>query len=152
MSVKVNALPVESNPALTDSTINDSANIVTKRTTWQKIFDLFVTGGIAGSFTVQAGIVAAGATQGTATSLTKTRNRVDTVAAGTGVVEDATNPVTRTVQNNAANDLLWYPNGTNQFYITGGGGLQGAGVPISIAPGNSAAYVRYTNGVLTLQG
>lgn len=148
MSIKVNALPVESTPALTDYTINDSSSTTTKRSTWQKILDLFV-----GTFhSVALGISAAGTNQATATVLTKTFNRIDTVGSGTGVKEDTTNPVTRTVQNNGANDLLWYPNGTDQFYLTDGSGLQGAGVPYSISSGNSAKYIRYTNGQLTIQG
>lgn len=152
MSVKVNALPVESTPALTDYTINDSASTTTKRSTWQKIFDLFAANGM-GAFTFSSGISAAGTNQATATVLTKTRNRIDTVGSGTGVKEDVAAVVgmTRTIQNNGVNDLLWYPFGTNQFYETGTG-LLGAGVPITIAPGNSAAYVCYNTGELTLQG
>lgn len=153
MSIKVNALPIQTAPSLTDYTINDTASLTTERSTWQKILDLFVANGVA-PVTVLSGIVAAGVNQAGATILTKTRNRVDTVPAGSGVKEDTTNPVTRTVQNNCGTgqDLKWYPNGTDQFYITGGSGLQGAGVAITIADGNSAAYIRYNNGVLTLQG
>lgn len=151
MSVKVNALPIESAPALTDYTINDSASVSTKRSTWQKIYDLFFS-----TFnSVASGISASGTNQATATVLTKTFNRIDAVPAGSGVKEDSTNPVTRNNQNNCGTgeDLKWYPNGTDQFYITGaGGGLQGAGVPIIIADGNSAKYIRYTNGILTIQG
>ena len=156
MGTKVKNAVIESTPALTDWTLNErigGAGKQPRRTLWQTIFDMFVSNGM-GQMTVLSGIVAAGANQAGATILTKTRNRVDTVPAGSGVVEDGTNPVTRTVQNNCGTgeDLKWYPNGTDQFYVTGGGGLQGAGAAITIADGNSAAYVRYTNGVLTLQG
>lgn len=152
MSVKVNALPIESTPALTDYTINDSASVTTKRSTWQKIFDLFVSSGIV-SGTYLSGISAAGTNQATATTISKTFNRIDTVAAGTGVKNSAASVAgeTRTVQNNGANDLLWYPFGTEQFYITGSG-LQGASVPITIASGNSAKYIVYNVGQLTIQG
>ena len=146
--VDFNALPIETNPALTDYTANDSASIQLRRSTWQKIYDLFFS-----TFnSVTSGISAAGTNQATATILTKTFNRIDTVGSGTGVKEDATNPVTRTVQNNGANDLKWYPYSTDQFYLTDGSGLQGAGIPITIASGNSAKYIRYTNGQLTIQG
>jgi deoxyhypusine synthase len=148
MSVKVNALPVESAPVITDSTINDSANVVTKRTTWQKIYDLF----FAAFNSYASGISAAGTNQATATIITKKYNRIDTVAAGTGVVEDisAVAGKGRILQNNGVNDLLWYPFGTNQFYEIDGTGLQGAGIPTSIAPGNTAEYFPYSNGVLTI--
>src|SRR3972149_5459588 len=153
MSVKVNALPVEANPALTDSTINDSVNIVTKRTTWQKIFDWVVTSGIM-SGTYASGISAAGVSQATATAISATFNRVDSVAAGTGVKNSAASVAgeTRMVQNNGANDLLWYPFGADQFYLTDGSGLQGASVPITIASGNSAKFICYNAGQLTIQG
>lgn len=108
-------------------------------------------GGIPSS---SSSITAAGTNQATATILTKKMNRVDTVAIGTGVVEDAeaTAGMFRTVQNNGLNDLKWYPFGTNQFYFTDGSGLQGAGIPITIASGNSAKYFCYDNGQLTIQG
>ncbi len=110
---------------------------------------------IVNTLTKEDAIVAAGTTQGTATTITKRHNRVDTVPAGSGVVEDATNPDHRVIQNNCGTgeDLKWYPNGTQQFYRTGaGGGLLGSGVPIIIADGNSAAYIRYSANVLTIQG
>jgi len=156
MGTKFKNATTEIAPALTDYALNERVGgpgKQPKKTLWQKIYDLFVTSGM-GEFTVADGIVAAGTVQGDATEITKTRNRVDTVPAGSGVVEDATNPVTRTIQNNCGTgeDLLWYPNGTDQFYITGGAGLQGAGTPVTIADGNSKAYVRYSAGVLTLQG
>lgn len=148
MSVKVNALPVESTPALTDYTINDSASVTTKRSTWQKIYDLF----FATFHSSASSISAAGATQAGATILTKTFNRVDTVAAGTGVKEDATAIAgdRGIVQNNGANDLLVYPFGTNQFYEIDGTGLQGAGIPSSVAPGNTLEYFCYNAGILTI--
>ena len=153
---KYRLLPINNSPALTDYTTVQqvsTSRVQPERTLWQKIYDLFVSSGMS-EMTVASGIIAAGTMQGDATEITKTRNRVDTVPTGSGVVEDATNPVTRTVQNNCGTgeDLLWYPNGTDQFYGTGGTGLLGAGVPITIADGNSAAYVRYSTGVLTLQG
>lgn len=156
MGTKAKDLQVEGTPALTDYVINERVGgpgVQPRRTLLQKVYDLFVSSGI-GEFTVSDGIAAAGANQAGATPLTKTRNRVDTVPSGSGVVEDATAPKTRTVQNNCGTgeDLLWYPNGVEQFYRTGGTGLLGAGVPIPIADGNSASYVRYSNGVLTLQG
>lgn len=151
MSIKVNALPVESNPALTDYTINDSANITTKRSTWQKILNLFIASGITLS-SVKDNITSAGTNLATATGLTKQYNRVDNVAPGTGVGEIITPAIGgfRMVQNNGLNNLLWYPTGTGTFYLTDGTGALGLGVPISIAPGNSAAYISYTNDVLTL--
>lgn len=156
MGTKVKNAIIESNPAITDWTLNErigGAGKQPRRTEWQTIFDMFVSAGM-GQVTAQSGIVAAGANQAGATEITKTRNRVDTVPAGSGVVEDETNPVTRTVQNNCGTgeDLKWYPSGTAQFYRTGGIGLLGAGIPIIIADGNSAQYIRYNNGVLTLQG
>lgn len=152
MSIKVNALPVEAAPLISDSTINDSGNLVTKRTTWQKVFDLFVATGIMNG-TYLSGIAAAGANQATATALTNNMNRIDTVALGTGVKNAVTEPAgfTRTVQNNGANDLLWYPFGANSFYEIGGVGLIGASTPIIIAPGNQASVMAYTAGVLTLK-
>ncbi len=156
MGTKVKDLVIETAPALTDYTTNErigGPGIQPKIVLWQKILDMFISGGV-GQMTVLSGIVAAGANQAGATVITKTRNRVDTVPPGSGVVEDGTNPVTRTVQNNCGTgeDLKWYPNGTDQFYRTGGTGLLGAGVPITIADGNSAQYIRYSNGILTLQG
>jgi len=146
--VDFNALPIETNPALTDYTANDSASVQLRRTAWQKIYDLF----FATFNSVASGISAAGTKRETATILTKTFNRVDTVGSGAGVVEDSSNPVTRTVQNNGANDLKWYPYSTDQFYLTDGSGLQGASVPITIASGNSAKYIRYSANQLTIQG
>lgn len=152
MATKVKDLTVETTPALTDYAINErvgGAGVQPKKTLWQKIFDLFVSSGMAQA-TVLDGITAAGTNQGTATEITKTHNRVDTVGAGTGVVEDNTDPVTRTVQNLGANDLKWYPNGSDEFFIPGLG-LQGAGVPFVVASGNTAKYIRYSAGVLTIQ-
>lgn len=152
MGTKVKDLAIETAPVLTDYAINERVGgpgIQPKRTLWQTVFNLFVASGM-GQITVQDGISAAGTTQGTATTITKTHNRIDTVGANSGVVEDSTDPVTRTVQNNGANDLKWYPYSTNQFYIPGSG-LQGAGIPITIAAGNSAKYIRYSTGVLTIQ-
>lgn len=154
MSTKVKDLQTEGSPALTDYVISErigGPGIQPRKTLLQKVYDLFVSSGI-GEFTVADGIAAAGTVQGDATPITKTRNRVDTVAPGTGVVEDATAPKTRTVQANGANNLKWYPNGTDQFYVTGGTGLLGAGIPVTVGPGNSLSYVRYSAGVLTIQG
>ena len=152
MSIKVNQLPIQTTPALTDYTINDTGSTVTERSTWQKIFDLFVSSGII-SGTYLSGISAAGANQAAATSVSRTFNRIDTVSVGTGVKNSASSAggEVRTVQNNGANDLLWYPFGTEQFYLSGTG-LLGASTPITIASGNSAKYVCYNAGQLTLQG
>lgn len=152
MGTKVKDLQDESAPALTDYAINErvgGAGVQPKKATWQQIYDMFLAAGM-GEVTAEDGIAAAGTTQGTATEITKTHNRVDTVGANSGVVEDATDPITRTVQNNGANDLKWYPNGTDEFYIPGSG-LQGAGIPVTIASGNTAKYIRYSTGVLTIQ-
>lgn len=143
---KVNALPVV-------TTIGGSAYVIVDdgTTTSRMTIDNFLSATSTTPATYASGIAAAGTNQATATLLTVTKNRVDTVGANTGVVENATTLAgyTRTVQNNGANDLNWYPFGTNQFYIIGSG-LQGAGTPIVIAPGNQATYLAYTNGVLTL--
>ena len=150
---KAKDLTVNSTPALTDYTINETiggSGVQPNIALWQKIFDLFVASGIM-SGTYASGISAAGTDQATATSLTVTKNRIDTVASGTGVKNSATEVAgfSRTVQNNGANDLLWYPFGTNQFYIIGSG-LQGASTPITISPGNQSSVIAYTAGVLTI--
>ena len=146
--IQVNALPVENSPAMTDSTVTDTGNIVTKRTTWQKIYNLFY--GII--FSQASGITATGTNQATARVLNKVNNRIDTVSAGTGVVEDAAAAIgnTRLVQNNGANDLFYYPFGTNQFYQIGSGAL-GAGNPITIAPGNQVSVFCYNSNELTIK-
>jgi hypothetical protein len=149
---KVKDLTTTTAPLLTDYTINErvgGSGTQQNKVLWQKIFDLFASNGM-GVVTAESGIVAAGTVQGDATPVTETYNRVDTVAAGTGVVEDATDPITRTVQSIGANDLNWYPNGTDQFYVPGAG-LLGAGIPFVIAPGNTAKYIRYSAGILTIQ-
>ncbi len=149
-SVKVNALPIEVAPLLGDRTINDSLNLTTKTSTWQSILNLFNANGVP-VITSAQGIVAAGTNQATATALTKNLNRVDTVGVGEGVKDAVTALAgySRTVQNNGANDLLWYPFGANQFYEVGSGAMA-AGSPITIAPGNQASYFCYASGQLTL--
>lgn len=146
--IQVNALPVENTPAMTDSTITDTGNITTKRTTWQKIYNLFY----ALMYSQASGIAAAGTDQGTATPLTKVNNRIDTVAAGTGVVENAAAAIgnTRLVQNNGTNALLYYPFGTNQFFQLGTG-LLGAGVPLTVDAGNQVSVFCYNSNELTIK-
>ena len=92
------------------------------------------------------GISAGGAAQGNATIITKKRNRIDTVPAGTGVVNDIAETIgfMRTVQNNGANDLLWYPFLGSNFLG------QAANIPILIAAGNQATVFCYNNRELTL--
>lgn len=115
------------------------------------VFDAANNNTVAVPQTSSSDISAAGTNQATATILTKAKNRIDTVALGTGVVNNSTATVgfDRTVQNNGANDLLWYPFGTNQFYQIGTG-LLGAGTPITIAAGNQARVFCYDAGQLTL--
>lgn len=151
MSVKVNELPIELTPSLTDSTINDTGNVTTKRTTWQKVFDLFVASGISANETYAKAIVAAGTNQATATTLSVTVNRIDTVASGTGVKNVASEAAgfRRTVQNNGANDLVYYPFLGSNFYIIGSGAL-GANSGVTIAPGNQVSVIAYSTGELTL--
>lgn len=149
MATKVKNLQVEATPVLTDSVILErigGPGIQPKLTLLQKIFDLFSV-----STSSLSGISAAGTNQSTATALTKNKNRIDTVSSGTGVKDSVTavSGYTRTVQNNGVNDLLWYPFGTNQFFILGSG-LQGAGTPMSIAPGNEITVFCYDAGQLTL--
>lgn len=150
MGIKVKNLPVEITPALTDSTINDSANVTTKITTWQSVLNLFIANGVQKN-DVLPGISAAGTNQSTATILTKTFNRVDTVASGTGVKNDVSATVNfrRTIQNNGANDLLYYPFLGNNFLFIGSAPLA-ANVPITISPGNQASVLCYTNGECTI--
>lgn len=151
---KVKDLAIEVAPVITDYAINErvgGAGVQPKRTLWQKIFDMFVASGM-GVRTYLAGIVAAGVDQATATALTKTLNRVDTVPAGTGVVNSAAEGAgfERTVQNNnAVEDLLWYPFVGSRFYIIGTG-LMAIDAPITIGAGNQASAIAYTAGVLTL--
>ncbi len=144
--IKVNQLPTQTSPSLTDYTINDTASTTTERSTWQKIKNLF-----QGSDAQASGITAAGTIQGDATTISKDFNRVDTVASGTGVVNAATETAgfARTVQNNGANDLNWYPYFGSAFYIIGSGAMS-ANAPIVIASGNQASVRAYANGVLTI--
>lgn len=151
---KVKDLAVEAAPVLTDYTINErigGPGVQPKITLWQKIFDMFTAAGM-GVRTYLSGIVAAGTVQGDATALTKTLNRVDTVGAGTGVVNSATETAgfERTVQNaDPVEDLLWYPFSGSRFYILGTG-LMAVDAPLTISAGNQASVIAYTNGILTL--
>lgn len=153
MGTKVKDLTVETAPVLTDYTLNErigGPGVQPKITLWQKIYDMFVATGLVVE-TYISGIAAAGTTQGTATTISYTLNRVDTVASGTGVKNLATEAAgfKRTVQNNGANDLKWYPFLGSLFYVNGTGAMA-ANAPITIAPGNQASVIAYTAGVLTL--
>ena len=153
MGTKVKDLTIETAPALTDYAINErvgGAGVQPKRATWQLILDLFVASGLV-SETYLSGISAAGTNQATATTISKTFNRIDTVAAGTGVKNVATEPAgfRRTVQNNGANDLVWYPFLGSNFYVNGTG-ASAANAGITISPGNQASVIAYTAGELTL--
>ncbi len=143
--IKVNALPLETNPLITDSTINDSGNVTTKRTTWQSVFNMFF------SSLPASGISAAGTNQATATILTKEINRIDTVGVGTGVIDNAAPTVgfKRTVQNNGANDLLYYPFLGKRFYVIGAG-LMAVNAPITIGSGNQVSVICYNANETTL--
>ena len=125
--------------------------IVVRTGTNEKISfeDLFTQIGLPISY--EKAIVAAGVDETDATPVTKAYNRVDTVAAGTGVVNDILEEAgeKRTVQNNGANDLNWYPFLGSNFYINGTGAMA-ANDPIVIAPGNQASYIVYANGELTI--
>ena len=151
---KVKDLTIEVAPALTDYAINERVGgpgVQPKRTLWQLIFDMFIAAGMPVR-TYLSGIAAAGTVQGDATGLTKTLNRIDTVAAGTGVVNAATEAAgfERTVQNNGAGeDLLWYPFVGSRFYVNGTGAMA-IDAPITISQGNQASVIAYTAGVLTL--
>src|SRR3990172_7581026 len=87
--------------------------------------------------TVKSGITAAGTNQATATILNKRINRIDTVAAGTGVVNECAeiSGDERTVQNGGENDLNYYPFLGSNFY-TLEGGAYATNTPFVIAPGN----------------
>lgn len=101
--------------------------------------------------TFTSGITAAGANQATATIVSKTRNRIDTVAAGTGVVPDRTavSGFFQTIQNNGANDLLYYPFSGDHFYVIGSGAMA-ADAPVTIASGNEVTVLAYNDGELTI--
>lgn len=96
--------------------------------------------------TLAAGISAAGTNQETATVVSKTRNRIDIVAAGTGVKPSvsATVGFFQTIQNNGANDLLYYPFLGDNFLGAA------ANAPITIAAGNQVTVIAYITGELTL--
>lgn len=114
--------------------------------TEQDFIDLIDTLNSSGSLSgSESGIIAAGATQVTATLLTKFINRVDTVPVGSGVrAQDATVGYRQTVQNNGAEDLLFYPALGNNFLG------QAVNDPITIASGNQATVYSYNSGELTL--
>lgn len=103
------------------------------------------------TFTIgDSGISAAGTTQATATTLSKLYNRIDTVAAGTGVKPDVTASIgfKQTVQNNGANDLVFYPFLGNNFY-TIGSGASAVNAGVTIAVGNQVTVYCYDAGILT---
>lgn len=154
MGTKVKDLTIETAPALTDYAINErvgGAGVQPKRTTWQKIFDLFVASGISAAETYAKAISAAGTNQATATTLSANVNRIDTVASGTGVKNVAQEAAgfRRTVQNNGANDLVYYPFLGSNFYINGSGAMA-ANAGITIVPGNQVSVIAYSTGELTL--
>lgn len=110
---------------------------------------LHLTGSGSGlTITSQAGITAfAGGGQVGATPLTKNYNRVDTVGAvNASVIPSVTATVGffQMVQNNGANDMVYYPFLGNNFvgFATN--------IGITIAPGNSVVVFCYTTGELTL--
>lgn len=146
MSVKVNALPSEINPALTDNTINDSGNTTTKRTTWQKILNLFIANGVAIS-TYEKGITAhAGGGQSLAYILTKTKSRVDTTVTDLDSVKFTTANAgsEQEVYNYGSADMNVYPASGDNFL-----GMS-ANVPILVVNGNSLKVFCFETGTWTL--
>ncbi len=151
VKIKVKDLNIESSPLLTDYAINErpgGTGIQPKLVTWQDILTLFIANSL--STTGESGIIPAGANQATATVLTSSKNRVDTVTAGTGVKDDIAPTVgfTRLIQNNGANDLNYYPFLGARFYAVGTG-LMAINSPVVIAPGNQVEVYCYDDGVLT---
>lgn len=154
---KVYELPEENSPQLTDHLILDRHNVAgyPMRVLLSSIASLLQTSGFfSGGVVVTSGITAAGNDQATATILTNTTNsynRVDTVASGQGVKNGSTAVVgdIMVVQNTGQNELKWYPFGSDSFYLPDLGSLGGS-IAYPIAPGNSAKFVCYNNGVLTL--
>lgn len=98
---------------------------------WQQMMRVALASGTDGA-TSEKGITATGATQATARPLTEDFNRVDTVAAGTGVrLDAATINKKRVIANNGANNLNVYP-------ILGDNFLGDADdVPVVLPPGSS---------------
>ena len=115
--------------------------------TQQEFIDLIDTlannGTLVGS---AAGLTATGTNQATALVITSAKNRIDTVAAGTGVKPNQTAAVgfSQTVQNEGANDLAYFPFlGDN---ILG----QAVNTSVTISAGNQLTVFCYTAGELTL--
>ena len=96
--------------------------------------------------TSKSGLIATGTNQSTALVLTKTRNRIDTAASGTGVKPNvtATEGFTQIIQNKGANDITYYPFLGNNFL----GAAANAGVVI--VAGNELAVYCYDDGELTI--
>ena len=111
--------------------------------------DLFTQIGLPTSY--QKGVIAAGTDKTNATPINKAYNRIDTVAAGTGVVNDILEVAgeKRTVQNNGVNDLNYYPFLGSNFYVNGTGAMA-ADAPMVISPGNQVSYIAYEDGELTI--
>lgn len=152
MGTKVKDLTVESAPVLTDYTINErvgGAGVQPKKTLWQTIFNLFVSAGMAAG-TYAKNITATGTNQATAATLSNAINRIDTVGAGTGVVNAALEAAgfDRIVQNNGANDLVYYPFLGSNFFVIGVGAMA-TNAGITIAPGNQVRVKAYASGELT---
>lgn len=93
---------------------------------------------------IATGLTAAGATQGTASAITKEVNVVSTVAVGTGVIlPTAVAGMAITITNTTANSLLVYPatGGVINTLATNAGFTQPAGATIQfIAPTNVQWY------------
>lgn len=89
-------------------------------------------------------LTATGTNQATALALTKAINRLDTVAASTGAKAGvtATPGFKQTIQNNGANDVVYYPFLGNNIYVVGTGALA-ANAGVTIAPGNQITAYCY---------
>ncbi len=99
--------------------------------------------------TYESGITAfAGGGQGSATALTHTNNRIDNAASANASVKvgiAATEGFEQTVQNKAANDIVYYPFSGENFL----GEAINAGITIS--PGNQVTVICYDDGELTFK-
>lgn len=101
--------------------------------------------------TTKSGITATGTTNADAKKLTKKINRLDNVAAGTGIINASLEIVGdwKEIHNFGANDAKFYPYDGSNFYIVETGAMA-ADEPIIIPSGTSLKYIAFNEGECTI--